>query len=105
MTKQNYQKGISTGKAYAVILVALFVYALGFCAFILPHSIVIGGMAGLGTLVYFASGQFIPVSVTMYSVNLMLIICGYKMLGREFTIRTIYGATVASVFVGLPTPP
>lgn len=101
MTKQNYQKVISTGKDYAVILVALFVYALGFCAFILPHSIVIGGMAGLGTLVYFASGQFIPVSVTMYSVNLMLIICGYKMLGREFTIRTIYGATVASVFVGL----
>lgn len=88
-------------KDYVMITVGLFVYALGFSAFILPHGIVIGGMAGLGTLVFFATNQFVPVAVTMYGVNLMLIVAGYKMLGREFTIRTIFGATGASLAVGL----
>lgn len=86
---------------YFMIIVGLIFYAIGFTAFILPHDIVIGGMAGLGTLVYFASNRFIPVAVTMYGVNLMLIIGGWKMLGRDFTLRTIFGATGISIFIGL----
>jgi len=85
---------------YFMILVGLAIYAVGFCAFILPHQIVIGGMAGLGTLVFFASHQFIPVAVTMYGVNIMLILCGYKVLGREFTARTVFGSTFLSIFIG-----
>lgn len=101
MTKSTYKSLMTSSKDYAVIAVALFIYALGFTAFILPHHIVIGGMAGLGTLVYFATGGLIPVSVTMYGVNIILVICGYKVLGRSFTIRTVYGATLASIFVGM----
>lgn len=88
-------------KDYVMIVVGITIYALGFCAFILPHEIVIGGMAGLGTLVFFASGQHIPVSVTMYGVNLLLIACGWKRLGRDFVYRTVFGATGASIMIGL----
>ena len=101
MTKHKYDSLMSNAKDYIMIIVGLMLYAVGFSAFILPHGIVIGGMAGLGTLVYFATNTFVPVSVTMYGVNLMLIIGGYKMLGRQFTIRTIFGATGISIFVGL----
>lgn len=85
---------------YFMILVGLAIYAVGFCAFILPHQIVVGGMAGLGTLVFFASHQTIPVAVTMYGVNILLILCGYKVLGRAFTTRTVFGATFLSIFIG-----
>lgn len=101
MTRHKYDSLMTNAKDYVMIIIGLIIYALGFSAFILPHGIVIGGMAGLGTLVYFATATLIPVAVTMYGVNLMLIIGGYKMLGRQFTIRTIFGATGASVFVGL----
>lgn len=101
MTKKKYDSLMSNAKDYIMIIVGLLLYAIGFSAFILPHGIVIGGMAGLGTLVYFATNTFVPVSVTMYGVNLMLIIGGYKMLGKQFTIRTIFGATGISIFVGL----
>lgn len=101
MTKQKYDSLMSNAKDYIMILIGLMIYAVGFSAFILPHGIVIGGMAGLGTLVYFATNTFVPVAVTMYGVNLMLVIGGYKLLGRTFTIRTVFGATGVSLFVGL----
>lgn len=84
-----------------MIFFGLTLYAIGFCAFILPHDIVTGGMAGLGTLVYFATHRTIPVAVTMYGVNILLILIGLKKLGRNFVIRTIFGATGVSVVIGL----
>lgn len=101
MTKHKYDSLMHDVRDYLMIIVGLIFYAIGFCAFILPHKIVIGGMAGLGTLVFFASNQVIPVAVTMYGVNIALIICGYKVLGKAFTIRTIFGATGISIFIGL----
>ncbi|MDE7382147.1 MAG: YitT family protein [Muribaculaceae bacterium] len=86
---------------YSMIIVGLIFYAIGFTCFILPHQIVIGGMAGLGTLVYFATNKFIPVAVTMYGVNVILVLSGLKVLGRDFTIRTVFGATTISIFIGL----
>lgn len=92
---------MSNAKDYIMIIVGQILYSIGFCAFIFPHKIVIGGMAGLGTLVYFASSTLIPVAVTMYGVNLALLAGGYKMLGRTFAIRTIFGASGLSFFIGL----
>ncbi|MDE5712139.1 MAG: YitT family protein, partial [Muribaculaceae bacterium] len=66
MTLKKYDSLMSDAKDYVMIVVGQILYAIGFCAFILPHHIVIGGMAGLGTLVYFASLGVIPVAVTMY---------------------------------------
>lgn len=101
MTRHKYDSLMHNAKDYIMIIVGLIFYAIGFTAFILPHGIVIGGMAGLGTLVYFATNTFVPVSVTMYGVNIMLILGGLKMLGRTFTLRTIFGATGISLFIGL----
>lgn len=101
MTKQKYDSLMSNAKDYIMIVVGQILYAVGFCVFILPHAIVIGGMAGVGTLVYFATGGLIPVSVTIYGVNLILLAMGFRMLGRTFTIRTIFGATGLSIFIGL----
>lgn len=101
MSKNKRSNILRDVRDYSMIMVGLIFYAIGFTAFILPHQIVIGGMAGLGTLVYFASHQLIPVAVTMYGVNIILVLCGLKVLGRDFTIRTVFGATMASIFIGL----
>lgn len=82
------------------IIVGISLYAVGFTIFILPHHVVIGGMAGFSTLIFYASGQTIPVAVTMYGANLLLLACGYKYLGRGFVLRTIFGATVMSLVIG-----
>lgn len=101
MTLKKYNTLSGDLKDYSMILLGLAFYAIGFTAFILPHHIVIGGMAGLGTLVYFATGGFVPVAVTMYGVNICLLLAGLKMLGKAFVARTIFGATGISIFIGL----
>lgn len=86
-----------TTKDYIFITLGMALYAFGFDAFILPEKVVIGGLAGIGTLVYFLTG--IQVGVTQYALNLILLAFAYKVVGKKFVIGTIYGATMISVFV------
>lgn len=85
---------------YVYIIFGMALYAFGFTAFILPHEIVTGGAAGAATLIYYATGGAVPVAVAMYGLNAVLLICGFKYLGRDFVVRTIFGATVLSLMIG-----
>lgn len=88
-------------KDYVAIVFGLMLYSLGFTAFILPHGIVIGGLSGVGTLVYFATDGLIPVAVTQYACNLLLLAIAFKIVGKTFVVRTIFGATVVSLGIGV----
>ena len=101
MKKPRYDSLMHSFKDYVFIVIGLVVYALGFTAFILPHQVVIGGVAGVGTLVYFATNGLIPVAVTQYAVNLVLLALAFKVVGRTFVLRTIFGATVISLSIGM----
>ena len=101
MKKPRYDSLMHSAKDYVFIVFGLVLYALGFTAFILPHEVVIGGVAGIGTLVYFATDGLIPVAVTQYAVNLLLLVMAFKVVGRTFVLRTIFGATVVSVAIGV----
>lgn len=92
----------SVARDYIFITFGMAVYAFGFCGFILPEKVVIGGLAGIGTIVYLLTG--IPVAVTQYALNLLLLAIAYKVVGRKFVVGTIYGATMISVFVGIFQP-
>ena len=92
---------MTNAKDYVMIVFGIAMYAIGFCGFILPHGVVIGGLTGVGTLVYFASGGFIPVAVTQYACNLLLLGMAYKIVGRTFVLRTIFGATVSALAIGV----
>ena len=88
-------------KDYCIIVFGLILYGVGFTAFILPHEIVIGGLSGVGTLVYFATRGVIPVAVTQYACNLILLAFAYRLVGKTFVLRTIFGATVISLSIGV----
>lgn len=101
MKKKDFSKVITNSKDYVLIVLGLFLYAFGFCAFILPHEIVIGGLAGVGTLIYFATGGFVPVAVTSYTCNLLLLAIAYRIVGKTFVTRTVFGATVIAIAIGV----
>lgn len=101
MTVTKLQIWRST-KDYIFITLGMAIYAIGFCAFILPEKVVIGGLAGIGTLVFFLTD--IPVGITQYALNLLLLAIAYRIVGRQFVLGTIYGATMISVFVSIFQP-
>lgn len=91
-----------------MIIFGIFLYAFGFSAFIFPEKIVIGGLAGVGTLIYFVTeklfGYGVPVEVSMYALNITLLAMAFKTVGKQFILRTIFGATLISLFIGWLTP-
>lgn len=91
-----------TSKDYLMIIVGLFCYAFGFTAFVLPEKVVIGGLAGVGSLIYFTTG--IPVAISSYVLNLTLLAIAFRVVGKQFVIRTIFGATFLSLFIGILQP-
>ena len=96
-----YNSLMVNAKDYVMIIIGLILYAIGFCVFILPHHIVIGGLTGVGSLVLFATNGLIPVSVTIYACNILMLTFGYRILGRTFVLRTIFGATIAALTIGV----
>ncbi len=101
MGNQNYNGLMTNAKDYIIIIFGLFLYSFGFCAFILPHEIVMGGLSGVGTLVYFASHGVIPVAATSYACNLLLLAFAFRIVGRKFVLRTIFGVTVVALFIAV----
>lgn len=91
-----------SAKDYVLITLGIALYAFGFCGFILPEKVVIGGLAGIGTIIYFITG--IPVAVSQLAINLLLLAAAYRVVGRQFVLGTIYGAVMISVFIGMFQP-
>lgn len=96
----KYNSLLVNAKDYIFIIFGLALYALGFTSCILPYEVVIGGVAGVSTLIYFATNQMIPVALSGYAVNLILLAIAYRIVGKTFVMRTIFGVTVAAIWIG-----
>lgn len=98
----NKINGLMTNaKDYVMIILGVTIYAIGFTAFILPHGIVMGGLSGVGTLVYFATNGAISVALTQYACNLLLLSIAFRIVGKSFVLRTVFGATALSLAIGV----
>jgi len=84
---------------YFIITVSLFIMALGWTAFLIPNEIVGGGVGGIGTLIYFATG--LPVGVSLFAINAILILVAIRVLGVGFGGKTIYSIVALSGFIAL----
>lgn len=89
-------------KDYFFICVGIFSYAFGYTAFILPEQVVMGGVSGLSALIYYAFG--LPAGISILVLNLAMLLLASKALSRQFSIRTVIGVSIMSLFVGLLQP-
>ncbi len=90
----THHKLYSLIQPYIYITFGLILFSFGWTAFIIPSNIMGGGLAGIGSLVYFATG--IPVGYTTLAINIVLVLIALRMLGAKFGINTIYGIIVSS---------
>ena len=63
-------------KDYMVIIFGLLLYALGWIGFLLPNEITTGGVTGIAALIYY--GTKIPVSVSYFTINVVLLLAAIK---------------------------
>ena len=80
---------------YANIAIGISIAALGVYLFFMPHSIVVGGVTGLGIIVLHHTADWafpIPVWLTNLIVNIPLILIALKVIGVKFIAKTIFSA-------------
>lgn len=84
-------------RSYLMISLGLFMHAFAWIAFLVPAKIVGGGVAGIGTLIYFSTG--IPIGISVLLINIVLLLLGLRILGASIGINTIYGISLVSFFL------
>ena len=80
---------------YILIVIGIMMYCFSWSVFLVPAHIIGGGVVGLATIVFYLTG--IPIGVTNFAVNGILLIIGYRILGGKFGLNTIIGMVTASL--------
>ncbi len=89
-------------KAYVIITFGLLLYTLGWIVFLIPNNMVGGGVTGISAILLYAFN--IPVSVSFFVINLVLLLIALKVLGKAFGVKTVYAIIIASVFYEIVPP-
>lgn len=98
LSKQAKKTWISI-REYVMIVAGLLMYSFAWKGLLLPHQITGGGVTGIGALIYYATG--IPISVTFLVVNAFLLAIAFKIVGWQFSIRTIIGVVLLTFFLSI----
>ncbi len=99
--KITKDKLISEIRAYLLITFGLLIYTFSVTAFLAPHRMVGGGVTGISTIIYFLSGEVIPIGYSYFVINFLLVAIAIKILGPRFGFKTIYAIFMSSFLLSL----
>lgn len=80
-----------------MIALGMILYGSGWTIFLLPNDITTGGVPGIASIVYFATG--FPVQYTYFCINAILLLISLKILGFKFSIKTIFAVFTLTFFL------
>ena len=85
---------IIAGNAILAFLVA---------AFVIPHDIIMGGVTGIGILVDKLWGEVLPIetATVILALNVLLLLFGLLVLGKDFFLKTIASSIIYPVFLAI----
>lgn len=91
------KKTLKVLNEYFIITLGLALYALGWIIFIIPNSLVGGGVTGFAAVVQYCTG--FNLSYTFLIANTLLLLIGLKVLGKGFGVKTIFAIGVTTLFL------
>ena len=86
-------------KEFAIITFGAILAATAIYFFMLPLNIAIGS----GSAIAMMLSTFIPLPISLLSLglNVILLIVGFILIGREFGVKTVYAAILVPLMIGL----
>ena len=93
---------------YLGIMAGCLVAASSINLFVVPSSLLTGGVTGIAIIFYFLTG--LPIGAQTLAYNVPLLIASYKLLGKKYTIDVVIGTLMfsfaldATKFLGIYTP-
>ena len=87
---------------YVMIAIAMMSYCIGWSLFLLPNNITTGGVAGVSSILFWATG--IPVQTSYFVINAVLLLIALRILGAKFCVKTIYAVSVLTIGLTIAQP-
>ena len=89
----------NTVKEFSVITVATAIVAAAVFFFLMPSHLSVGSISGLAIVL----SIIVPLSVSVITMilNVVLLIVGFLLIGREFSGKTVYTSILLPLFIGL----
>lgn len=84
---------------YVLLTIGCIISAYALEAFLIPNTILDGGITGISIIISKLSG--IPMSILVLILNIPFVYIGYKNIGKNFLFRTLYSMAVFSVCLSL----
>lgn len=77
---------------YTMITIGITIAAAAVYFFLIPANLVVGSVSGIALIM----GEILPVSISFVTLvlNLLLLIVGYFLVGKEFGVKTIYTSLI-----------
>lgn len=89
---------------YFLMTVGSLIFCMAWTSFLIPNGLSSGGLTGLCTIIQYGTG--IPVGWTYPTLNVILLVMGFLILGKAFGFKTIYVIALTSIlFEVLPKFP
>ncbi|MEE1043016.1 MAG: YitT family protein [Clostridia bacterium] len=84
-------------KSFLIIILGTMTTGFAISVFLTPNKIVGGGVSGISTILFHT--LHIPTGLSFIVLNLVLLLLGIKILGKEFIVKTLIGTSLLSVFI------
>ncbi len=86
-------------KDFILITAGIFSASFGFKGFLLTNHFIDGGATGISLLISLLTD--IPLSVLIVAVNIPFMILGYKIMGKQFAVKTILAISGLAICLAL----
>lgn len=88
-----------TIKEYAVLSVGTLIIACAVYFFMIPSHVTVGSVSALAMVI--SNFLPLPVSAITLSMNIVLLIIGFLLIGREFGAKTVYASILLPLFLAM----
>ena len=94
-------KGWRIAGEFLLMLLGLVLYCASWECFMVPNNMSSGGLTGLCTVIQYATGGRLTVSMLYAVANVFLLLLAFAIMGAKFGIKTILCIALASVIFQL----
>lgn len=95
--EQSVRNTLIGVRDYLIIAIGMLIYSFSWVGILLPAKVMGGGVSGIGMLIFYATGEAIPIGYSYFVINAILIAIGILIIGPQFGAKTFFAMIFNSV--------
>ena len=87
----------TSAKEWSMVTLGALIYVTSWALFLIPNNLVGGGVSGISSIIQYATGGTIQMGYSYFTINVILLVIAFFVIGTGFGAKTIYAIILASV--------